>query len=319
MKKFLVEETEKESILSMHKLLMVEQANPITEDPNLQKLRDAAKGGCLKDGKLIKLTARNIYAYKNTTRISGKIVYFLPDMTYEFKDGSKKGKWSCSQLSSIVQTKTDTQAKIATELKKGWKTLDTLRAEGVDLNTLDKVFDIENIDGTNLYKSKTSGEDVSLDVSTAQMNQEQKDFIDTYKVQGYVLNPTTVEKQTMVKYQIPTPQGLFPSPLIMWYDPNTQRELKRGSSSVSNELENQQISVGTCRNYIKTYFAAYKNRTVMNDAEFNQLKNAVQACKNQHNGKWGVFGIADNIQKYLDVLSGVVGGGTPSGSKFRLD
>jgi hypothetical protein len=318
MKKFVVEEIEKNNILSMHKSLMMEQANPVTKDPNLQKLRNAVTNRCLDGGKLIKLTARNVYAYKDTTK-SGKIIYFLPDMTYELKDGSKKGKWSCSGLNAIVQTQTDTQSKIDTEVKKGWKTLDTLRAEGVDLNTLDKVFDIENIDGTNLYKSKTSGEDVSLDVSTAQMNQEQKDFIDTYKVQGYVLNPTTVEKQTMVKYQIPTPQGLFPSPLIMWYDPNTQRELKRGSSSVSNELENQQIPIGTCRNYIKTYFAAYKNRTVMNDAEFNQLKNAVQACKNQHNGKWGVFGIADNIQKYLDVLSGVVGGGTPSGSKFRLD
>ena len=269
-------------------------------------------------GKLVKLTARNIYAYKDTTK-SGKIIYFLPDMTYELKDGSKKGKWSCSGLNAIVQTQTDTQSKIATELKKGWKTLDTLRAEGVDLNTLDKVFDIENIDGTNLYRPKTNSENVSLNVSTPEMEQQKKAFIDSWEAKGYKMNPTPIEKLSLSKKEIQTPPGLFPSGLIMWYDPNTQSELKRGSSSVSNELENQQIPIGTCRNYIKIYFAAYKNRTVMNDAEFNQLKNAVQACKNQHNGKWGVFGIADNIQKYLDVLSGVVGGGTPSGSKFRLD
>ena len=321
MKKFLIEEEEKKSILSMHKSLMVEIQNLAAEDPNLQKLRAAVNSGCLTNGKIFKLTSRNVYVYKKPSKQSGKMVYFLPDMTYEFLDGSKKGKWKCPQLSSIVQTKTDTQAKIATELKKGWKTLDTLRSEGVDLNTLDKVFDIENIDGTNLYRPKTNSENVSLGVSTPEMEQQKKAFIDSWEAKGYKMNPTPIEKQSLSKKEIQTPPGLFPSGLIMWYDPNSQSSLNRSSRPLQDILGNQQVQRGACRRNIKDFYMSFKNNSTINDASFDDAKRIVQACANQHKGQWGIAGEGNKLDRYIDILSGVVDGGPSSygaDSKWRI-
>jgi hypothetical protein len=58
-------------------------------------------------------------------------------MTYKFTDGSKSGKWICPELANLEasqataqqtaqQTAADIESKIATEIKKGWKKLETL-------------------------------------------------------------------------------------------------------------------------------------------------------------------------------------------------
>ena len=54
MKNFVVNKKEKNNILSMHKSLMNEQIenSTNTEDPNLIKLRNSIKLGCLSNGKL---------------------------------------------------------------------------------------------------------------------------------------------------------------------------------------------------------------------------------------------------------------------------
>ncbi len=147
MKQFLIEEeSEKKNILSMHKSLMKEQTKATGElDENERILRKAMTAGCLKNGSLKRQKSTGkLYYKKESTKQVGKFVRFFPDMSYEFEDGSKKGKWACPQLANVAaaevvtqQTAADNESKIATMKKQGYKTLDELRKEGVDLTTLD--------------------------------------------------------------------------------------------------------------------------------------------------------------------------------------
>ena len=55
------------------------------------------------------------------------------------------------------------------------------------------------------------------------------------------------------------------------------------------------------------------------DNDFTPMKIKVQACKNQHYGKWGILGGGNRIDNYLDILSGVKGGGPSPDNKWRLN
>ena len=166
MKQFLIEEeSQKKNILSMHKSLMKEQTKATGElSPEEGLSRKAISAGCLKNGSLKRQKSTGkLYYKKESTKQVGKFVRFFPDMTFAFEDGSRKGKWVCPQLANATateittqQTTADNESKIATEIKKGWKKLETLRAEGVDLTTLDKVYDTQVVGNVTLYRPKGS-------------------------------------------------------------------------------------------------------------------------------------------------------------------
>ena len=69
----------------------------------LQILQAAIDAGCLKNGKILTTTNRSKFIYRATTK-SGKEVDFLADMSYKFRDGSKSGKWSCSELNERLSS-----------------------------------------------------------------------------------------------------------------------------------------------------------------------------------------------------------------------
>jgi hypothetical protein len=324
MKKFLIEESEKTQILMMHKSLF-EQADekPITDE---QKLRNAISVGCLKNGSLKrqKSTGR-IYYKKESVKQAGKMVRFFPDMTYEFEDGSSKGKWSCPQLAAAAATAAATAAvtatqqaeidsKIATEMKKGWKKLETLKAEGVDLTTLDKVFDKQVIGNVALFRPKGSSTTFTPGTSTTDFNNDQQSFVDTFTAKGYKLNPTRLEQNSLVKVtgeQLGAPADLFPNGLVMWYDPNQQSSIRGGENSIlSDILDNQSINRTTCRKNVKDFFELYRRRNSaqVDPATVDRAKRIVQACRDEHYGKWGVAG-GKNVDEMLDILSGRKEGG----------
>jgi len=324
MKKFLIEESEKTQILMMHKSLF-EQADdkPITDE---QKLRNAISVGCLKNGSLKrqKSTGR-IYYKKESVKQAGKMVRFFPDMTYEFEDGSSKGKWSCPQLAAAAATAAATAAvtatqqaeidsKIATEMKKNWKKLETLKAEGVDLTTLDKVFDKQVIGNVALFRPKGSSTTFTPGTSTVDFNNDQQSFVDTFIDKGYKLNPTRLEQNSLVKVtgeQLGAPADLFPNGLVMWYDPNKQSAIRGGENSIlSDILDNQSINRTTCRKNVKDFFELYRRRNSaqVDPATVDRAKRIVQACRDEHYGKWGVAG-GKNVDEMLDILSGRKEGG----------
>ena len=85
-------------------------------------------------------------------------------------------------------------------------------------------------------------------------------------------------------------------------DPNQQRNLKRKDSLFKDELKNQRIDVSACRKFIKNYYKAWDEKTVMSSDEQKRQKNIVQTCAYQHYNKFGIGG--GEIDKLIDTLSG---------------
>ena len=328
MKNFIVEDIEKDVILKMHKSLLKEQ----TQDVNLVKLRQAVIAGCLKNGSLkVKKSTGEYFYRKPSAKDSSKEVDFFANMTYKFSDGSKSGKWVCPEIANIVvsqqvtqQTTADNESKIATEIKKGWKKIETLKSEGVDLTTLDRVYDTQVVGNVTLYRPKGSSTTFTQNTSTADFNKDQLLFVDKFKKIGYKLNPTRLEQSTMVKVtdkELGAPVDLFPNGLTLYYNPNTQSDVKSDQSLVSDILKNQAVDREACRKNIEDYYRSFKTDAFYDPATIYKIKTVVQACKNQHYGKWGVLGGGKKLDNYLDMLSGVKEGGPSSygdDSKWRL-
>ena len=78
---------------------------------------------------------------------------------------------------------------------------------------------------------------------------------------------------------------------------------------MSNLLKNQAIDREACRKNVEDYYRSFKNQSDIDPADLYKVKTVVQACKNQHYGKWGVLGGGKKLDEYLDILSGVKEGG----------
>jgi hypothetical protein len=104
----------------------------------------------------------------------------------------------------------------------------------------------------------------------------------------------------------------------MWYDPNKQSEIKgRDGSVLGDILDNQSVNRNVCRKNIDDYFKSFQRRNsiVIDPATINKAKRIVQACKDQHYGKWGVAGGGNKLDNYLNILSGNKEGGPSSYGK----
>ncbi len=291
-------------------------------DADLQKLRNLISVGCLADGSLKKRESTGeVFYRKQSVKQPSKQIDFYANMTYKFTDGSKSGKWICPELASLEtsqaasqQTATDIESKIATEIKKGWKKLETLKAEGVDLTTLDKVFDKIVIGNVALFRPKGDVSTFTSNTSIAQFNQDQLDFIDRFTQKGYKLNPTRIEQYNLVKVtgeQLGAPADLFPNGLVMWYDPNQQSEIRGGEESILGDiLDNQSIDRTACRKNIEDFYELYRRRNSaqVDPATVDRARRIVQACKDEHYGKWGIVG-GNKFDGILDLLSGSKQGG----------
>jgi hypothetical protein len=74
-----------------------------------------------------------------------------------------------------------------------------------------------------------------------------------------------------------------------------------------------------CRNTIEAYYKAFKTKKRIEPNTFEPMKEKVQACANEFDGKWG--GILSNIDDYVAILRGdKVGGPSSYGadSKWRI-
>ena len=316
----------------MHKSLFNEQTMKGGINSEEDTLRKLIKSGCIKNGKLLTNSDRSKFVYRLITK-SGKEIDFFADMTYKFKDGSKSGKWTCPQLDNLASTEAsatqaaaDLESKIATEIKKGWKKLETLKAEGVDLTTLDKVFDKQVIGNVALFRPKGSSTTFTPGTSTVDFNNDQQSFVDTFIAKGYKLNPTRLEQSSLVKVtgeQLGAPADLFPNGLVMWYDPNQQSTIRgREDSILGDILDNQSINRTTCRKNVKDFFELYRRRNSaqVDPATVDRAKRIVQACRDEHYGEWGIAG-GKNVDEMLDILSGRKTGGpltTGASSIFRI-
>lgn len=317
MNRFIIEENEKEKILSLHKSLIkksilnnVMEQSTTTPVVNTDEkiLREAMDAGCLRNGSLKTNKAGTRTIYRATTK-SGKSIVFNADMTYAFEDGSKSGKWKCSRIQ-------DVQSKLKTLKDQGWKTKEELMADNVDLNTLSQTYDTTTIEGTNitLYRLKGAQTTHFSGTSTQEFNVNQQSFIDDYLKKGYILNPTRSQQQYMESFtaeDLGAPPDLFPNGLTMWYDPRQQSQMGSDDRPLKNILDSQDLGRKTCKNNINDYYRAYlrRNSIKITKADFIPAKKIVQACKDQWYKKWPALSGGKKLDNYLNILSGVEAGG----------
>lgn len=302
MKKFRINEDEKNNILSMHKTLMSEQLenSTNTEDPNLVKLRNSIKVGCLSNGKLKRDISKNTYFYRKPSATGTGDVDFFPDMTYKFVDGSKSGKWKCEGLVTLSNTTTQQASQkaivdtdIARELEQyGWKKREDIAVTDTELS--------------QLYQKHPKYDLFKLKVNTAKTGgytPEQTAFIENWKTKGYksTLTPEELATGTFQKVKVQGSDEYFPGGLIMF----------KPAAGAQDKAD--------CRDKVKQYYEYWKTkREDIGQSEFDSLKSQVQACANQFEGKWGgIFSIVDN---QIKTLRGGAGGPLSYGddAKWRL-
>jgi hypothetical protein len=164
--------------------------------------------------------------------------------------------------------------------------------------------------------------------STDAQNRKQE-YIDLFTgpKYNYLFNVTDIEKRNYTEIdpvtQLKVPAGIFSPNEKFYSDPNKNKDIERKSSSTLNDvLKNQSIDKTACTKNIEDYYNAFKQRNsiVIDPATFEQTKNIVQACKDQHYNNWGVLRNDKKWNNLIDIMSGGSGGPTRSGetSKWRL-
>lgn len=325
MKKFTINEDEKSTILSMHKKLMNEQQeNSVnTEDPNLTKLRNSIKVGCLSNGKLKRDTSKNIYFYRKPSVTGQGDVDFFSDMTYKFVDGSKSGKWKCEGLVTLATTaaqqesqKQQQQSEID-QLKKqfGWKTKEELG-------------DVGQEELSQLYQKHPKFELFKLKVESGKVGgytDIQQKFIDQATSMGYKLKLTPEETASgkYKQYKVPNSENYFPGGLTMFFSSETAVASGSDIQQSFGELSQGQApkTRKECAEAIKVYYEAWETRREIPQNVFDPMKRRVQACVNTYGKKFkSLGGILSNVDNYIDTLSGGSGGPLSYGedAKWRI-
>ena len=76
-------------------------------------------------------------------------------------------------------------------------------------------------------------------------------------------------------------------------------------------------SKGDCRNTIESYYEAWRTKKRFQPNILLPMKEKVQACANEFEGKWG--GVLSRIDNYVEILRGDREGGPLSDSKWRIE
>ena len=334
-----IETSEVKRILEMHSKLkkkpILEQNTPVQNTPNvnptvnqdevdLKLIRDAITAKCLKNGKAQYLRGTKKPVYVVTTAKSGKVVVFYPDMTYKFADGSKSGKWKCDGLTTLANT----AAQQATQQATNTEDIKRVKKEGNWLEASETNTTRENLENPKMYEKKVvSGVTlyrpvISSGVASG-LTDEQKKVIEKYTNLGGKLRKDldAEEAQTWTSKVVYPAGTLFSQDLVMYFPPSNVSGAEGGNieTQFNNAVTNQTpTSKKDCKNTIEAWYNAWKTKKRIEPNTFIPMKEKVQACANQFDGKWG--GIFSSVDNYVETLRGGSGGPLSYGedSKWRL-
>jgi hypothetical protein len=324
MKNNLISESEVKEILSMHKSLKeqteIKKVTDTTSD--LVTLRKAITAGCLKGGKILTNADQTKYVYRATSK-SGKTVDFTADMNYKFGDGSKSGKWKCDEIGKIEQQQvaaSQQQAANAADTalvqqEGGWKEAKDIKTTRENLEN-PKLFEKKVVNGVTLYRSVISSG------VTAGLTPEQIKVIEKYtKLGGKLRKDLDAEEAQTWSSKVVYPAGtLFAEDLVMFFPPSNAVGADGGNieqqfnSAISNQTPR---SKKDCRDTIEAYYEAWRTKKRVEPNTLLPMKEKVQACANQFEGKWG--GVLSRIDNYVEILRGDREGGPLSDSKWRIE
>jgi len=324
MKNNLISESEVKEILSMHKSLKEQDEKKISLDvtSDLVKLRKAITAGCLKGGKILTNANQSKYVYRATSK-TGKTVDFTADMNYKFGDGSKSGKWKCDEIAQMAATAAQVAQQQAANVadtsllqqEGGWQEAKDIKTTRENLeNPL--MFQKKVVNGVTLYRS-VPGSGI-----TGGLTPDQTKVIEKWTAQGAKLRKDLDPEQSQTwtkKLVSPKSAGLFSEDFYMYFPPNTVNNAAITKAFQAAYNDQTPKSKSDCKQSIEMYYMAFKTKAKMEPNQIESMKEKVQACVNQFDGKWG--GVLSKIDNYVDILRGVREGGPTSygdDSKWRI-
>jgi hypothetical protein len=330
-----ISQIEKNTILEMHsklkKPLISEQA---VGDPK-SKLNKMLEDGCVKNGKIVELQSKNPilqFAIKQeSTKTPGKFRYFFADNRVGSFDGNGKfefspSKWSCNAVqqatlnaSTVAQQASNTEDINRIKTEGGWKEASEIKTTRENLEN-PKMFEKKVVNGVVLYRSVISSG------ITGGLTDEQTKIIKKYTDLGGKLRKDldAEEAQTWTSKVVYPAGTLFSQDLVMYFPPSIALDVKNEDGNniekqFNNAITNQTpTSKSDCKNTVEAYYKAWKTKKRVEPNTFIPMKEKVQACVNEFDGKWG--GMFSSIDNYIETLRGGSGGPLSYGedSKWRL-
>jgi hypothetical protein len=327
-----IDSNEVKRILEMHSKLkaqiLLEQETPTVNQDEVDRklINDSVSAGCLKNGKVRFIKGTKKPVYQATTLKSNQVVIFYPDMTYKIPSTGKTGKWKCSKAEQLKAQQASQQELLKTQQAANAEDIALIKKEGNWLEAKDIKTTRENLENPKMYEKKVVN-GVTLYRSVASsgiaggLNDEQTNLIKKYADLGYKLRKELDSEQAKTwtsKVVSPASEGIFSQDLVMYFDPNSV------ANSVGTAIETQfdkavtnqtPTSKGDCKDTIRAYYDAWKTKKRIEPNTFEPMKEKVQACVNQFDGKWG--GVLSKIDDYVKTLRGGSGGPLPYGAESK--
>jgi hypothetical protein len=258
----------------------------------------------------------------------GDELYIKDDFTFDVvvtdENGNKQityqnRKWSCPAITAPIEQQTKTNID-RTKLEGDWKTKEELLKQDTEQNILNPVmYETTTSNGVTLYRRKASSS-----IGSALTDDQQK-IVNKWMTQGAKLRKELDPEEAKTwssRVVSPSSEGYFSQDLIMYFPP--ENVVGSNGGKVEDEFK-KAISSQTptskrdCKDTIEAYYQAYVTKKRIQPNTFEPMKEKVQACANEFNGKWG--GVLSRIDDYVDILRGVKEGGPTSygdDSKWRL-
>jgi hypothetical protein len=326
-----ITQTDRDAILEMHSKMKKPLVSEQVVTDLKSQLNKLLTDGCVKNGKIVSMQTKNPalqFAIKQeSTKTPGKFRYFFADGRAGIFDGNGKfqflpGKLDCSEVQqAAAQAVTAaTQAANAADTalvqqEGGWKEAKDIKTTRENLEN-PKLFEKKVVNGVTLYRSVISSG------VTAGLTPEQIKVIKKYTDLGGKLRKDldAEEAQTWTSKVVYPAGTLFAEDLVMFFPPsnvvgadggNIEQQFNKASANQTPRSKKD------CRDTIEAYYEAWRTKKRIEPNTLLPMKEKVQACANEFEGKWG--GVLSRIDNYVEILRGDREGGPLSDSKWRIE
>ena len=326
-----VTQIDRESILEMHSNMKKPLISEQVVDDLKSRLNKILADGCVKNGKIVSMQTKNPelqFAIKQeSTKTPGKFRYFFADGRAGIFDANGKfeflsGKLDCTEVQQAATQAANavTQAANAADTalvqqEGGWQEAKDIKTTRENLEN-PKMFEKKVVNGVTLYRSVISSG------VTAGLTPEQIKVIKKYTdLGGKLRKDLDAEEAQTWSSKVVYPAGtLFAEDLVMFFPPKNVVGADGGNieQQFTKAISNQTpTSKRDCKDTIEAYYEAWRTKKRIEPNTLLPMKEKVQACANEFEGKWG--GVLSRIDNYVEVLRGDREGGPLSDSKWRIE
>jgi hypothetical protein len=326
-----ITQTDREAILEMHSKMKKPLISEQVDADLKSKLNKILTDGCVKNGKIVTMQTKNPalqFAIKQeSTKTPGKFRYFFADGRAGIFDDNGKfqflpGKLDCTEVQQAAAQAVTAAAQAANaadtalvQQEGGWAEAKDIKTTRENLEN-PQMFEKKVVNGVTLYRS------IINKGVTGGLTPEQIKVIKKYTdLGGKLRKDLDAEEAQTWSSKVVYPAGtLFAEDLVMFFPPKNVVGADGGNieQQFTKAISNQTpTSKRDCRDTIEAYYEAWRTKKRVEPNTLLPMKEKVQACANEFEGKWG--GILSRIDNYVDILKGNKEGGPLSDSKWRIE